>query len=113
MDIYSGNKNATGDFRRVAQSIENKSQRNTHCVEVARIISVTNNEYQCETLAQQFKFIAAIVQGLSVTVGDIVVVVFADTDFRINLKKVKNYMAISETENGLHSMSYGIIIGKL
>ena len=53
------------------------------------------------------------IEGLTLHVNDTVVVVFCDTDFRINLKKIKSHMVISETENNLHSMSYGIIIGKI
>lgn len=113
MAIYGGNKNATGDFRRVAQSIESKSQRNMHCVEVAQITSITGSEYQCKTLSQQHYFVAMALEGLTLHVNDTVVVVFCDTDFRINLKKIKSHMVISETENNLHSMSYGIIIGKI
>lgn len=113
MDVYSGNKNVTSDFNRMALKIKEKALQDCHCVEVAQVMSTTNGQYQCRTISQQFMFVAMAMQGLTISVGDVVIVVFADTDFRVNLKNVQNSMAISPMESTYHSMSYGIIIGKL
>lgn len=111
--FYSGNKNASGNFMRVARSIKSSVGYDIHVAEVCRITSIVNNEYYCTTLTQGYNVTATKLQGLSLSNNDIVLVIFTDTDFRINLNKLKHGGAINNMDSESHSMSYGIIIGKL
>ena len=59
-------------------------------------------------------FEAIRVKNLKIDVGDIVIVVFCNSDFRTNLKrKEKNQQFQNENNVYKHSMNYGIIVGCL
>lgn len=96
----------------VCLAIIEASKKSISVAEVCVVKQIQNDSYKCEFLNNSALNIDCIkLQDLEVLEGDIVLVLFTDTDFRSNLKrKLKNGTLLEVTESN-HSKNYGIIIG--
>lgn len=83
--------------------------------QVERQDSVDEYRYRCKMINNSNTIFEAIrVKNLKINVGDIVIVVFCNSDFRTNLKrKEKNQQFQNENNIYKHSLNYGIIVGCL
>lgn len=99
--------------------IKNATQRSINVAEVAVIRSIdmekTIGRYRCELVCSSSLTVDCdALQGLEIGVGQTVLIVFCDNDFRVNLHKIRSSEPIQPfTSTELHSTSYGIIVGSI
>ena len=111
---------SNGDIIELCQSIINNVMRNLHVASLAIVEQVNSDgSYIIRPFpikeGETFKKITSIkVDGLSIDVNDVVVVLYMDRDFRQNLAQNQNHQTFTPTSNGeLHQEKYGIIINKI
>ena len=102
------------DFARVLFALKENIMKSVNVADVARVMSVSGSNYFCESIADGSVVNAIKLDNINIDVGDFVVIVFCNRDFRANLK-MANYMTkFKETNNNQqHSSAFGVIIGKL
>lgn len=106
------NKNVTSDFLRVLLALKDNIFNDLNVADVCTVESINEDSVLCRTLSDQLLVSAITLKDLEIQTGDIVLVIFCNTDFRMKLQKIKaaqNYTSTSEEV--LHSKSYGVIVG--
>lgn len=110
--MYQGNKTNTKDFLEILEAAIGNSMRNCNVAEVARIISINEDEILCEVLSTGEKLTAVPISTLELLVDDVVGIIFTNTDFRANLKQIKAGAETNKIKNPeLHRKAFGIIFG--
>lgn len=111
MNNYTGNKNASSDFLRVLMALKKNTMFDTHVAEVCRVTQINDDSVLCTSITDGSLVTAITVQGLTVNLLDIVLIIYTDLDFRANLKLLKQNRVVSPLENPetYHSKSFGII----
>lgn len=110
----TGNQVVSGDFLRVLLALKDCIMRNCNVADIAKVTRINSNTYDCTAIGNSNTIYSAIsLQGLDIRQNDAVLILFTNTDFRVNLNKLKNGQALqNQTETtDLHSTSYGVIIG--
>lgn len=110
-----GNKNVSSDFLRVLLATKEATLRDCNVADVAQIISIRNDGYHCcKSLSTLSEINALKLEDLEVSVNDVVLILYTNREFRVNLRKIKNSQPMINNSNSeLHSNAYGIIIGKV
>lgn len=104
----------SGDFLRVLLALKENIMRDLNVAEICRVQSITQGNYFCESLADSTVINAMSLANVNASVGDIVLVVFCNRDFRANLKMINYRTDFVETENNQrHSNAFGVIVGKV
>ena len=114
MSKETGNNTYSSDFLRVLLTLKDNVMRDTNVAEICRITQVNDtNDYVCVPLSNnQTKLYCCKLENLNVQENDVVLVVFTNTDNRLNLKRLENNLEVQNiTNKTLHSSEYGIIIG--
>lgn len=103
---------STSDFYQVLMSLKENINRDLHVADLAKVMSVVGNDVQCQTLNSNAIINCIKLQDLNVYSGDIVLVIYCDTDFHSNLTKYEfnTQNSIIETKE-FHSMSNGVVVG--
>ena len=110
----TGNRVTNDDFLQVLLALKKNIMNNTGVAEVAQIVNVKEDFYSCKILSTGMTVPGYSLKGLNVNVNDIIVLIFTDTDFRSNLKRIKKGQPSQEiTQEVLHTKDCGIIIGIL
>lgn len=113
MANITGNQTKSSDFMRVLLTLKDNIMTSNNVAEVCRIDSINNDEIIAFCINDSSKkLICTKLANLELAVDDIVLIIFTNTDFRKNLKKIKqgyNTQNIEKAE--LHSLAYGVIIG--
>lgn len=110
--MFKGNETASSDFLKVLLSLKENIMKDIHCSELAIVKSISENECICELLSDSNKKISVLkMPSLSVSIGDVVQIIFNDTDFRSNLQKYNNNKTLQTISSNLHSSNYGVILG--
>ena len=110
--MYQGNKTNTKDFLEILEAAIGNSMRNCNVAEVAKVISINEDEILCEVLSTGEKLTAVPISTLDLLVDDVVGIIFTNTDFRANLKQIKAGAGTNKIKNPeLHRKSFGIIFG--
>lgn len=104
-----------GSFLSVLLTLKENIMFNLNVAEVMVVERIDEDKVICHDINNDtHTWTCFKLKGLEVNEDDLVVVIFTNTDFRTNLKKVQND---SQTQNGnpecLHSKDCGIIIGIL
>lgn len=111
--MATGNNVQDNDFFRLLLALKNNIMRATNVAELAIVEKVSDKEIICSMLNDSNKKITCVkFKDLMIAKNDIVLVIFTNTDFRTNLKRVKNNQSAQTIEEkDLHSKSYGVIAG--
>ena len=110
----TGNSTYSSDFLRVLLALKDNVMRDTNVAEICQVTQVNDtNDYVCVPLSDdKTKLYCCKLQDLNVQQDDVVLVIFTNTDNRLNLKRLKNNLRVQNiTNKTLHSSEYGIIIG--
>lgn len=111
---YKGNEVNSKDFLEILFALKNNIMKDLNVCEVAQIESISNDIYKCKILSTDEVITAIPLQNLEIAQNDVVVILFSNTDFRTNLKRIQNdNVAITNDTLNLHNKSFGIIIGIL
>lgn len=111
---YKGNEVNSKDFLEILFALKNNIMKDLNVCEVAQIESISNEIYKCKILSTDEVITAIPLQNLQIAQKDVVVILFSNTDFRTNLKRIQNdNVAITDDTLNLHNKSFGIIIGIL
>ena len=111
---YKGNEVNSKDFLEILFALKNNIMKDLNVCEVAQIESISNGIYKCKILSTDEIITAVPLQNLQIAQNDVVVILFSNTDFRTNLKRIQNDNAgITDDTLNLHNKSFGIIIGIL
>ena len=104
----------TDDFLRVLIALKNNIMVDCNVCELAKVESISSDTYNCKIFSTNGTIQAKALKDLEISVDDIVLVIFTNTDYRTNLTRAKNNQA-TEVINSekMHNKSYGIIIGIL
>lgn len=111
---YKGNEVNSKDFLEILFALKNNIMKDLNVCEVAQIESISSGIYKCKILSTDEVITAIPLQNLQIVQNDVVVILFSNTDFRTNLKRIQNdNTAITDDTLNLHNKSFGIIIGIL
>lgn len=111
---YKGNEVNSKDFLEILFALKNNIMKDLNVCEVAQIESISSGIYKCKILSTDEVITAIPLQNLQIAQNDVVVILFSNTDFRTNLKRIQNdNVAITDDTLNLHNKSFGIIIGIL
>ena len=111
---YKGNEVNSKDFLEILFALKNNIMKDLNVCEVAQIESISDKIYKCKILSTDEVITAIPLQNLQIAQNDVVVILFSNTDFRTNLKRIQNDNAgITDNTLNLHNKSFGIIIGIL
>lgn len=111
--IEKGNQFVSSDFLRVLKALKENILIEINVADVCQVSSVSGtNEYLCRSISDE-----SIVSAISldandtINVGDFVLVVFTNNDFRTNLKRVKAGLPSQGSESTeRHSKAFGVIV---
>ena len=105
----------TSDFTRVLLAVKKSTLEDCNVADVYQVISEnTDGTYICNYINNKNIKIAAIpIENLNISVGDVVLIIFTNTDFRTNVNKIKaGKVTQTITENmQIHSTAFGVIVG--
>lgn len=111
---YKGNEVNSKDFLEILFALKNNIMKDLNVCEVAQIESISSEIYKCKILSTDEVITAIPLQNLTISQNDVVVILFSNTDFRTNLKRIQNdNAAITDDTLNLHNKSFGIIMGIL
>ena len=111
---YKGNEVNSKDFLEILFALKNNIMKDLNVCEVAQIESISNEIYKCKILSTDEVITAIPLQNLQIAQNDVVVILFSNTDFRTNLKRIQHDNdGITDDTLNLHNKSFGIIIGIL
>lgn len=110
MSDVSGNKNLNDGFLDVLMALKKNTMKNTRVAEIGIIEDSTN--LKCSLLNNPSMYIQCTkLSSVTVNKGDVVLILFTDTDFRNNLKRINDNLKPLEVTEVNHSINYGVIIG--
>lgn len=111
---YKGNEVNSKDFLEILFALKNNIMKDLNVCEVAQIESISNEIYKCKILSTDEVITAIPLQNLQIAQNDVVVILFSNTDFRTNLKRIQHDNdGITDDTLNLHNKSFGIIMGIL
>lgn len=111
---YKGNEVNSKDFLEILFALKNNIMKDLNVCEVAQIESISSGIYKCKILSTDEVITAIPLQNLQIAQNDVVVILFSNTDFRTNLKRIQNNnIGITDDTLNLHNKSFGIIMGIL
>lgn len=111
---YKGNEVNSKDFLEILFALKNNIMKDLNVCEVAQIESISNEIYKCKILSTDEIITAIPLQNLQIAQNDVVVILFSNTDFRTNLKRIQqDNIGITNDTLNLHNKSFGIIMGIL
>lgn len=108
----SGNKVNSGDLVTLLETFKSHMMREINVSEVGKVEKIENNKYYCKLINNnEITIICTKAKSVKVEKDDIVLIIFADTDFRNNLNKISNDQLTQNINSSiLHAKNYGIII---
>lgn len=110
--MANGNNVVSSDFLKVLLALKENIMKDIHCSELAIVKSIAETECLCSLLSNENEKINAYkMPSLEVEVGDIVQIIFSDSNFRSNLQKYNNNKSLQIVSNDRHSINNGVIIG--
>ena len=111
---YKGNEVNSKDFLEILFALKNNIMKDLNVCEVAQIESISSEIYKCKILSTNEVITAIPLQNLQIAQNDVVVILFSNTDFRTNLKRIQHDNdGITDDTLNLHNKSFGIIMGIL
>lgn len=114
--MEAGNNVTDSSFMRAMSAFEKYIGKNTKVAEVAQVVKVADDNYTCQLLADsEIKIICICCDGIEIARGDIVVILFMDSDPRMNIKRVKIGLEPQNLDinRKRHQYNFGVIINKI
>ena len=114
-----GNEYVGGDILRVLLALKENVMHDLHVADICTVISKTETEqyttYMCKSICNSAITVEALaLANLEIENDDMVLIVFCDKDIRMNYKKLKANKQIQNIDvNQRHSLSFGVIVGRL
>lgn len=112
-----GNENfMSGSLSKVLDALKSNIMRNTHVATFAQVKEILNNNRVMVEFLPRTKETKTYVNvynasPFEVKVDDVVIVIFTDKNFKINLRQYESGYELTEIEaNVLHSIEFGVII---
>lgn len=108
----TGNQITNSDVLQVLLALKANTMLNTNVAEVCQVTNITNEEIKCNILSTGETITCSKLMNLELMANDVVLVIFTNTDFRQNLRKLRNNKSTNQTETKvLHTKDFGIVIG--
>lgn len=113
MAKITGNKGTGQDtLLDVLLALKRNIMKDNNVAEICKILSIKDDNIKVSSINKQEQLICTKLQGLDVKVDDIVLVIFTNTDFRINLTRIKaNQQTLPLNSDVLHSSNFGVVVG--
>lgn len=119
--MYNGNDTNTNDFLEILMALKRNTMKNTHVADVCMVTYPPVHEggqdnVTCKVITTGVTISAIPLDGMTIHAGDIVVVLYTDTDFRSNFRKLISYQPVSynvSEDSNRHDQAFGVIIGIL
>lgn len=109
--MIEGNRNQTNNLLDLLLALKENIMRDTSVADFGKVTKVSEDgKYICD-LINTNETVVCISFGISASVDDVVLILFTDTDFRVNLKSIQQGRESSEVNTvHRHSKNYGVII---
>ena len=107
-----GNRVPSSDFLQVLLALKGNIMRDLNVADIA-IVDKDDGPIRCKLLNnEEIKIECEKLKGLTIAKDDLVLVLFTNSDFRNNLKQIRNNQKPQKTSSqSLHNKNYGVIIG--
>lgn len=116
----TGNETTSSDFLRVLLALKANVMKDTHVADICKVTSTKSDidgltSYMCMSIDNSnISFQTYALSNIEINIGDYVLVLFCDNDFRANYRRAKRGQALQNSETTQkHATSYGIIIGTI
>lgn len=108
-----GNDTQNTSFLDVCLALKSNIFKTLNVADVYIVREINKDSYKCESICNENVSIQSLcLQNITPEVGDVVLVLFTNTDFRAKLNTYKVGQSSSSSISTLyHEKSYGIIIG--
>ena len=110
--IEKGNNFVSSDFLRVLKALKENILIEINVADICQVTAINGvEEYIWKSITDESMITALTLEGETINVGDLVVVIFINGDFRTNLKRLKAGLVSQAIEsNQRHSKAFGVII---
>ena len=103
---------STSDFYQVLMALKENINYDLHVADVAKIIQVDGDNIRCQVLNTDAVVNCIKLKDLTLYAGDLVLVLYCDTDFHANISRYKlNGQTSIINSKEFHSLSNGVVIG--
>lgn len=102
----------SSDFLKVLQALKSNIMRDLNVADICQVTRISNDSYTCKSITDNSTIYAVKFQDLEIKEKDIVCVLFINTEFQANLKRLQLKQALNTgTTENLHTKNSAIIIG--
>lgn len=114
-DKVDGNNIPASSLLEVLLALKQNTMKDLQVADIYKILSINNRKYYLQNINDDTNKIYAItIDGLSLHEQDVVLVLFTNTDYKINISRLQqNQKQQNIKEKNFHNFNYGIIIGKI
>lgn len=110
MKEITGNKTTNSGMLDVYAALKTNIMNSLKVAELGIVEDVV--KMKCSLLnSPSIKILCTKLSSIEVHKGDIVLIVFTNSDFRTNLKRLESNLEPLEVTENKHSIDYGVIIG--
>lgn len=111
----TGNKTNSSDFLRVLLTLKDNIMQDLNVADICKVTQISGNDIVCVPISDStVKYYCNKLQEVDIAVNDIVLVIFTNKDYRLNLKRLRSSQPIQNSTTGtLHSSEYGVVIATL
>lgn len=108
----TGNQTDNPDFLKVLLTLKANIMKDLNVCEICKVIDISKDNYIVNPINNtKEKLYCKTVTDSTINKGDLVLVIFTNSDYRLNLKKIKAGEKPQEVDQtDLHSRNYGVII---
>lgn len=109
----TGNKVVSSDFLKVLLTLKNTIKKELNVAELGIVQRIDNDNIYCTLLNNNQINIQCIkLKDLELNIGDCVLIIFTNSNFKVNLLKYRNNQVTQVLNtNELHTTNNGVIIG--
>lgn len=108
----TGNKTDNPDFLKVLLTLKANIMKDLNVCEICKVVDISKDSYVVNPINNtKEKLYCKTITNSTLNKGDLVLVIFTNSDYRLNLKKIKAGEKPQEVaQTDLHSRNYGVII---
>lgn len=112
---HTGNRVDEPDFLKVLLTLKRNIMQDTNVAEVCKVLEINNDVYTVSPINNSnVRLKCYKLASLDPKKDDLVLVIFTNTDYRLNLNKINNNKPTQTiTDELLHSLNYGVITGSV
>lgn len=101
----------SSDFLKVLLALKANINKDLKVADVAKVIQISNDSVNCQIITDNTNVSCIALQNIALSIGDTVLILYTDSDFRTNLKRIKENQATQTVSSELHTKNYGVIVG--